>query len=177
VHLYLVSLADSTGREIVEVCGTGRGAVTNPPLYDPVPRIAVAHDAANGIVQAFTYEGRLRPLWRRRYSHAAHMLLFSDTGELVLNDFHAAALTRTRIGRTFAHRLTPALQHRVARRIAARTGRDDVVVVDIATGQEKARAVVPSATQSLVLPAPGFNRDLYWCTLTTLARISVATPL
>jgi hypothetical protein len=104
-------------------------------------------------------------------------LLFSDTGELVLNDFHAAALTRTRIGRTFAHRLTPALQHRVARRIAARNGRDDVVVVDIATGQEKARAVVPSVTQSLVLPAPGFNRDLYWCTLTTLARISVATPL
>ncbi len=28
--------------------------------------------------------------------------------------------------------------------------------------------------QSVVFPAPGFDRDLYWCTMSTLARLAVA---
>jgi hypothetical protein len=49
-----------------------------------------------------------------------------------------------------------------------------VVVVDIETGAERGRAAVPSLMQSVVFPAPGFGRDLYWCTMTTLARVAVA---
>ncbi len=47
------------------------------------------------------------------------------------------------------------------------------MIVDIETGDERARARVPSMFQSVVFPAPGFDRDLYWCTFSTLARLEV----
>jgi hypothetical protein len=50
-----------------------------------------------------------------------------------------------------------------------------VLVVDIETGVERARARVPTMFQSVLFPAPGFGRDLYWCTFSTLARLEV-TP-
>jgi hypothetical protein len=28
--------------------------------------------------------------------------------------------------------------------------------------------------QSVLFPAPGWDRDLYWCTFSTLARLAVA---
>jgi hypothetical protein len=48
-----------------------------------------------------------------------------------------------------------------------------VVVLDIETGSETARARVPSMFQSVLFPAPGWERDLYWCTFSTLARLEV----
>ncbi len=172
VHLVRVSLADSADHEIVEVCGTPRGAVTDPPLYDEARRIVVAYDSANGIVQAFRFDGALRPLWRRELSHAAHMLLFGETGELVLHDFHGPAWQRTRAGRAVGRRFTAPLRHARLRRALTRMSRDEVVVVDIETGAERGRAAVPTLMQSVVFPAPGFDRDLYWCTMTTIARVA-----
>lgn len=174
VHLVRVSLADGDDRELAEVCGAARGAITNPPLYDPVRRIAVAYDSANGVVQAFRFGGRLTPLWRRDLSHAAHMLLHPATGELVLGDFHGPAAGRTRIGRAAGRRATAVLRHPGLRRLAERGSREDVVVVDIETGEERGRAPVPTPVQSVVFPAPGFGRDLYWCSIATLARVVVA---
>jgi hypothetical protein len=59
-------------------------------------------------------------------------------------------------------------------RIAAgRRCHDDVVVLDIETGAERARARVPTLFQSVLFPAPGWRRDLYWCTFSTLARLEV----
>jgi hypothetical protein len=173
VRLHRVSLADARDHEAVEVCGLPGGTVTDPPLYDPVRRIAVAYDSGNGIVQAFRFGERLEPLWRRRLDHAAHMIRFPDTGELVVHDFRGPAALNTRPGRALAHRTTFVAQSRVLRRaMSARSG-DDVVVVDIETGEERARARVPSLFQSVLFPAPGFARDLYWCTFSTLARLEV----
>jgi hypothetical protein len=174
VHLIRMSLEDPDDREHAVVCGAARGAVTNPPLYDATRRIAVAYDSANGIVQAFRFGERLEPLWRREQSHAAHMVLHPATGELVLNDFHGPAIGRTRVGRAVSRRATATLRRPALRRLGARTSRDEVVVVDIETGAERGRAAVPSLMQSVVFPAPGFGRDLYWCTMTTLARVAVA---
>jgi hypothetical protein len=174
VHLVRMSLADSDDLERVEVCGAASGAVTDPPLYDAGRRIAVAYDSANGIVQAFRFDGSLTPLWRRELSHAAHMILHPGTGELVLHDFHGPAIMRTAAGRAVSRRTTAILRRPALRRLATRSSHDEVVVVDIETGTERGRAAVPTLMQSVVFPSPGFGRDLYWCTMTTLARIAVA---
>jgi hypothetical protein len=60
------------------------------------------------------------------------------------------------------------------RAAAARRSGDDVAVLDIESGVELARARVPSMFQSVLFPAPGWGRDLYWCTFSTLARLEVA---
>jgi hypothetical protein len=174
VRLIRISLCDSTQREAVEVSGLPHGAVTNPPLYDPRRRIAVAYDSGNGVVTAFRSGTRLEPIWQRDLAHAAHMIEFPDTGELVLHDFRGPAINRTAPARALArHWAAPARSATVRRALARRSG-DDVVVLDIQTGEERARARVPSMFQSVLFPAPGFGRDLYWCTFSALARLEVA---
>ena len=173
VHLVRLSLSDPGDFERVEVCGLPRGAITNPPLYDASRRVAVAYDSANGVVQAFSFGERLSPLWRRELSHAAHMILYPESGELVLHDFKGRALFHTRLGRALGRRTAGAVRHEALRRRATRLSRDEVVVVDIETGSERGRAPVPTLMQSVVFPAPGFDRDLYWVTMSTIARIAV----
>jgi hypothetical protein len=173
VRLIRVSLEDPADRETVEVCGRPRGTATDPPLYDERRRIAIAYDSGNGIVAAFRFGRRLEPLWQRELSHAAHMIEFADTGELVLQDFRSPAITRTRLSHALGRRwAAPAHSARVRGALARGSG-DDVLVVDIETGDERGRARVPSMFQSVLFPAPGFERDLYWCTFSTLARLEV----
>jgi hypothetical protein len=174
VRLLRVSLQDASDREAVEVCGAPRGTITNPPLYDATRRIAIAYDSGNGVVRAFRFGNRLEPLWQREFAHAAHMIQFPDTGELVLHDFHGPAIAHTRLARTIARRWSGPARSAAVRRALARRSGDDVVIVDIETGLERARARVPSMFQSALFPAPGFGRDLYWCTFSTLARLEVA---
>ncbi len=174
VRLLRVSLSDSRHHESVEVSGLPRGTVTNPPLYDAERRIAIGYDSGNGVVQAFRFGARLEPLWRRELAHAAHMIHFPDTGEVVLHDYHGPAAARTRLARELAGRWSgPARSPRIRRALGRRSG-DDVTVVEIETGVELARARVPSMFQSVLFPAAGFGRDLYWCTFSTLARLEVA---
>ncbi len=175
VHLIRISLSDPEEVEIVEVCGAPRGAVTDPPLYDPVRRIAVGYDSANGVLAAFRFEGRLEPLWQRRLAHAAHMIRYPDTGEIVVHDFAAPRLVRSRAMRRLTRSAGWVPRLSWTRAAAARCCRDDVVVLDIETGCERGRAAVPSMFQSVLFPAPGWNRDLYWCTFSTLARLEVAS--
>jgi hypothetical protein len=175
VRLIRVSLSDAADNEIVEVCGLPRGAVTDPPVYDVRRRIAVGYDSANGVVQAFRFDGvRLTPLWRRELDHAAHMILFADSGELVMHDFHGPAFARSRPAQAIGQRFAGPARSAAARRALARRYGDDVVVLDIEAGTERARARVPSMFQSVLFPAPGFGRELYWCSFSTLARLEVA---
>jgi hypothetical protein len=173
VHLVRVSLDEIGDRETVEVCGEPRGAVTDPPLYEPERRIAIGYDSANGIVAAFRFDGRLQPLWQRRLDHSAHMIVYPDTGELVLHDYRGPAFARTRLGRLAGQRLSGIVRSESVRAAASRISGDEVIVVDIETGEEKGRARVPSMFQSVLFPAPGWSRDLYWCTFSTLARVAV----
>jgi hypothetical protein len=93
----------------------------------------------------------------------------------VLHDFHGAAIARTRTGRAVAHRAAALARSERVRRAAARGSGDEIVVLDIETGAERGRARVPTLFQSVLFPAPGFHRDIYWCTFSTLARLEV-TP-
>ena len=53
---------------------------------------------------------------------------------------------------------------------------DQVVVLDIETGDEHARVDTGSPLQSPVFMAPGFGRDLYYVAFPVVSRISVASP-
>ena len=46
-----------------------------------------------------------------------------------------------------------------------------LVVLDLDTGEDKARCHVPSPSQAFLFPAPGFERDVYYQSLTTIARV------
>ena len=50
---------------------------------------------------------------------------------------------------------------------------DRLVVLDLDSGADKARVEVPSPTQGFLFPAPGFGRDIYYQSLTTIARVAV----
>jgi sugar lactone lactonase YvrE len=143
LHLVRVDLA--TGAvTLAEVCGQPNGLIANPPAVDASRGIAVGYDSSNGAMTAFSFsEGSdaLTPLWRREQDHASHPLLYPDTGELVTCDHDAERMA------------------------------DHVVVLDITTGEEKARAETGSPLQSVLFPAPGFGRDLYVCSFSTVAHV------
>ncbi len=175
IRLIRVSTTDCTDAEAIEVSGAARGTATNPPVYDPGRRIAVGYDSGNGVVQAFRFEDRLAPLWRAKLDHAAHMILFPATGELVLHHHRGPALARTRLARRVGQAASGLARSPRVREALARRASDEVVVVDIETGQEKARCAVPTMFQSVLFPAPGFERDIYWVTFSTLARLEVVS--
>ena len=47
-----------------------------------------------GSSPASSFNGHIAPLWKRKLDHAAHMILFGDTGELVVHDFRGPAIAR-----------------------------------------------------------------------------------
>jgi len=144
--LHLVRVALDTGAvTLTEICGQPGGLIANPPVVDPDRGIVVGYDTGNGVLAAFRFDeqGRTEPLWRRDQDHGCHMVLFGDTGELVTCD------------------------HDRERSM------EQVVVVDIVSGAELARVDTGSMVQSVVFSAPGFERDLYLCSLTTVTRVRV----
>jgi hypothetical protein len=177
VHLVRASVADAADHERAEVCGAPAGAVTDPPLVDPERGIALGYDSANAVVTAWrTGDGALTPLWSRRLATAAHMIRYPDTGEIVVGDFHDWTPTLRRPAlRRLAMRGGGVIQSSRFRAAAARRAHDDVVVLDIETGDERARAAVPSLFQSVLFPAAGWDRDFYWCTFSTIARAVVVS--
>lgn len=143
LHLVRVGLDDGAVT-LTEVCGRPGGLIANPPLVDEARRIVVGYDSANAVLAAFDVapDGTTTPRWSRNQDHACHPLLFPDTGELVTDDHDAAR------------------------------GMDQVVVLDIATGDERVRVDSGSPWQSVLFPAAGFADDVYLCSFTTLTRVA-----
>ena len=67
------------------------GSITNPPLYDRARNIVVGYDSANCHLQAWRFDRitrALSSLWQKApFGCASHMIHYSDTGELVINDY------------------------------------------------------------------------------------------
>jgi hypothetical protein len=171
IRLYRVSLSDPQDRVSVEISGLAYGTCTNPPVYDPARRIAVAYDSGNGVIAAWRHgeSGALEPLWQRALATAGHLIRYADTGTLVAYDFRAPRLFRTRAFRALSRWIAPIATRPGMRQRLANS--EDVVLLDIATGEERARASVPTMFQSVVFPAPGWSSDLYYCSFSTIARI------
>ncbi|CAN5720169.1 hypothetical protein BH10ACT1_BH10ACT1_06130 [soil metagenome] len=144
LHLVRVDL-ETGAATLTEICGLPGGVVANPPLIDERRWIAVGFDSGNGILTAFDIEedGSLVKRWRRHQNHASHLILFPDTGELITADHDAATMT------------------------------DFLVVLDIETGDTRLRVPVGSPLQSVVFPAVGWNRDVYYCSFSTIAHVAM----
>jgi hypothetical protein len=176
VRLWWARTDDGSARS-VEISGLPYGTESNPPGWDPARGIVVAYDAGNAVVRAWRTEGdELEPLWRRDgLAHAGHLLVYPDTRELVVGDWRGARLLRHPLGRRVSRVLGPVLgRFPVANGPALRAANDQLVILDLDTGEEKARVDVPSPTQGYLFPAPGFERDVYYQSLTTIARVVVS---
>ena len=150
-RLIRVSLKNAQSHQSWEISGLHHGSVTNPPLIDLKRRIVVGYDSANRHLRAWKidasqngneYDAELNPLWHHEnFGAASHMLLFSNTGELCVNDYSRFD--------------------------------EQVLVLDIETGQEKARVKTGGLMQGVVFPSAGWHRDFYWCSMDRLSRIYV----
>ncbi len=143
--LHLVRVDKQSGLvTLSEICGLPNGIVANPPVVDAKRQIVVGFDSGNGIISGFDYdEDSVTLRWSHEQNHACHMLLIPETGQILTADFR------------------PEL------------GCEQIVVLDITTGDEVARVSTTSPIQSAVFPAIGPTGDIYWCSMTTITRISV----
>jgi hypothetical protein len=176
VRLWMARLDDGRTTS-VEISGLPRGTESNPPAWDSAQRTVIAYDAGNAVLRAWRLQGdELAPLWRRDgFAHAGHLILFPETRELVAGDWRDAALLRHRLIRPLMRACGPLLARSgPARRAALRAGGDRLVVLDVDTGADLARVDIPSPAQGYLFPAPGFDRDLYYQSITTIARVRVA---
>ena len=143
--LHLVRVNKQTGHvTLTEICGLPNGIVANPPVVDMKRQIVVGFDSGNGVISGFDFdEDSVTLRWSHEQNHACHMLLIPEIGQIITADYR------------------PEL------------GCEQVVVLDITTGTEVARVSTTSPIQSAVFPAIGPRGDIYWCSMTTITRISV----
>ena len=173
VRLWWARRDDGSVRS-VEISGLPFGTESNPPAWDPAGQIVVAYDAGNAVLRAWRMHGdELEPLWRHdRFAHAGHLILYPDTRELVAQDWQDTEALRHPLVRRLVRPAVQVLARSAAARRASLTaGRDNLVVLDLDTGAEKARVAVPSPSQAFLFPAPGFDRDVSYQSLTTIARV------
>jgi len=90
-HLIRVSLSDARDHATLAVSGLAGGSITNPPVFDIRRQIVVAYDSANAFLKAWQFDMATRAmvaLWEKKdFGAASHMILYPDTGELVVNDY------------------------------------------------------------------------------------------
>ena len=161
-----------------EISGLPFGTESNPPAWDPEGRVVVAYDAGNAVVRAWRMDGdELTPLWRRDgLAHAGHLIVYPDTRELVVGDWHDTDAMLRPGPRAALRSVSGALaRSAAARRASLRMAHDELVVLDLDSGAEKARVAVPSPSQSFLFSAPGFGRDVYYQSMTVVARVEVAS--
>ena len=181
VRLWWARRDDDRVVQSVQISGLPFGTESNPPAWDPVSGVVVAYDAGNAVLRAWRLVGdEMQPLWRRDgFAHAGHLILFPDTRELVAQDWQdSEALRRPLVRRALGPAMGVLARSARARRASLRAGSDQLVVLDLDTGADKARVSIPSPSQAFLFPAPGFGRDIYYQSLTTIARVAVtgATP-
>jgi hypothetical protein len=180
VRLWWARRDDDLAISSVEISGLPHGTESNPPAWDPVNGVVIAYDAGNAILRAWRLVGdQMEPLWRRdNFAHAGHLVLYPQTRELIVQDWaDIAALRRPAVRRATLRGVQALANSATARRASLRAGSDQLVVLDLDTGQDKARVSIPSPSQGFLFPAPGFGRDFYYQSLTTIARVAVqGTP-
>ena len=143
VQLHRVSLKDSYDIDHFTPFDLPQGSIISPPAFDPARNIALAFDTGNAVLGAFRYQGpgKFQRLWRKPLRISMQMCLFTDTGEIAVNDFHQ--------------------------------GRDNIVLLDIESGEELGRVATESRTANGMLLSAGGNRDIYYCSTVHIARVYI----
>jgi hypothetical protein len=144
-RLLRVSLHDSQDHSAVAISGQTGGSITNPPLVDVQRQIVLGYDAANRFLRA----------WR-----------IGAAGQGL-----APLWEKPHFG-VASHMVLLPTSGQVVLNDYRRWG-EEVVVLDIASGTEKARVRSGGLTQGVVFPSVGWQRDVYWSSMGRLARIFV----
>ena len=177
MRLWWARRDDDRAVRSVEISGLPFGTESNPPAWDPAGGVVIAYDAGNAVLRAWRLIGdELEPLWRRDgFAHAGHLILYPDTRELVAQDWKDNAGPAPAARAAHAAAGPPGCSPSPPRLAAppCGPGSDQLVVLDLDTGEDKARVDVPSPSQGFLFPAPGFGRDVYYQSLTTIARVAV----
>ena len=157
-------------------CRTGPSP-TRPPGI-PARRIVVAYDAGNAVLRAWRAGRR-----RARAAVAPRRLRPRRPPDPLPGHARARRPGLAGRGRRCAgppcagrcgRRFQVLAQSAAARRASLRTGHDQLVVLDLDTGADKARVAVPSPVAGASSSRrPGFGRDVYYQSLTTIARVVV----
>lgn len=143
LHLVCVNL-ETGAVALTEVAGLPKGLIANPPVVDPLRQLVVGYDSANGVLACFAI-GEQNALTKRWSRNQAH-----GSHLLLLGD----------VGELVTFDFQPG-------------GVDEMVLLDIETGEELGRTSTGSPVQSVLFPTPGTNRDFYYCSLSTVSRIAV----
>ena len=144
-RLLRVSMRDASDSAAQEVCGLLRGSITNPPLVDPARHIVVAFDSANAWLGAWRHDPLTGNLAPLWRKHP-----FGCASHMVLNPASGQLLVND------------------YRRFG-----EEVVMLDIETGAELGRVRSGGIMQGVVFPAAGWNQDVYWCSMSRVARIFI----
>lgn len=145
LNLIRVSMLDASDNEIVPISRLAGGSITNPPLYDRVRRIVVGYDSANAFMKAWSFHPA-----SGRLQGLWEKPGFGCASHMILFPGTGELLTND-----------------------YQRGREHIAVLDIATGEVKGRVPIGWLSQGVVFPAVGWNRDAYWTTPNTLARIFI----
>ena len=147
-RLHRVSLQNSDHHQCWPVSGLPGGAITNPPLIDVQRQIVVAFDSANRHLRAWRFS---------RTASAPHSV-----------ELHAL-WEHTQWGAA-SHMLLMADTGEICVNDYSRFN-EQVAILDIQTGQEKARVRTGGLMQGVVFPSLGWQRDIYWCSMDRVSRI------
>ncbi|HEX4856855.1 MAG TPA: hypothetical protein VFV28_08580 [Limnobacter sp.] len=143
-RLIRVSLNDPDQVNAWPVCGLKGGSVTNPPLVSPKHNIVLAYDSANSVLQAFKIQSD------DSLAPLWNKAPFGCASHMVLmNNPDVVWINDYR-------RFT-----------------EEVVALNIHTGDELGRVKTPGHMQGVVFPCIGWNRDIYWPSMDRLSRIQV----
>ena len=144
-RLIRVSLHDCADHDTLDICGVAGGSVTNPPVVDVQRRIVVGYDSANCHLRAWRFDTSTRAL-----APLWHKQHFGCASHMVL--YPDAGELVTNDYRRFG---------------------EEVVVLDIETGEERGRVRTGGVMQGVVFPSVGWGRDLYWSSMGRMARVFV----
>jgi hypothetical protein len=160
----------------VEISGLPYGTESNPPGWDPERGTVVAYDAGNAVVRAWRVQAdELEPLWRRDGpAHAGHLIIYPDTRELVVGDWRDAKFLRRPLVRRVGRALGPVLGCLSNSRGRSSLHRRSTSDAGPRLGRRQGSGGGSLADTGVSVSCPGFGRDIYYQSLTTIARVVVA---
>jgi hypothetical protein len=139
--LIRVSVADGRDVNIFTPFGVARGSIFSPPAYDPIRGIAVSFDTGNGLLGA------------ARYSQDGRFTSLWQKPCRISMQLLLFLDTAELVVKDF------------------RGGRDNVVIYDLESGDEISRVATDSTTANGMFLSVGWNRDVIYCSIGSLARV------
>ncbi len=141
LSLFAFSVEDGADVATLQPFGSEGPFTSGPPLVDQERSIVVAYDIPAQKVGAWRFDeatASFDPLWLKDILNTQQMLYYPDTGELLVNDAGGGVFG---VGEE---------------RVSA------ILVLDIESGEEKARIETNARARLGMWFTPGFGRDFYY---------------